>query len=105
MFFADDVVVWLHRPVTSSALKRFTAEFEASGLRKITSKSEAMVLSRKMVECLFRVGKSCEILPQVEEFKYLGVLFTTEGKMERKRQSSQFTSSREESDEVDRASS
>ena len=30
-------------------------------------------------EC--RVGN--EILPQVEEFKYLGVLFTSEGRMER----------------------
>ncbi|TWW56187.1 hypothetical protein D4764_08G0001740 [Takifugu flavidus] len=47
-----------------------------------TSKSEAMVLNRKKVECLLRVKE--EILPQVEEFNYLGVLFTSEGKMERK---------------------
>ncbi|KAK0156590.1 Craniofacial development protein 2 [Merluccius polli] len=33
------------------------------------------------VECTLRVGD--EILPQVEEFKYLGVLFTSEGRMER----------------------
>ncbi|TWW62296.1 hypothetical protein D4764_04G0009430 [Takifugu flavidus] len=46
-----------------------------------TSKSEAMVLNRKKVECLLRVKE--EILPQVEEFKYLGVLFTSEGRMER----------------------
>ncbi|TWW71551.1 hypothetical protein D4764_16G0000480 [Takifugu flavidus] len=45
-----------------------------------TSKSEAMVLNRKKVECLLRVKE--EILPQVEKFKYLGVLFTSEGKME-----------------------
>ncbi|TWW56724.1 hypothetical protein D4764_08G0007110 [Takifugu flavidus] len=45
-----------------------------------TSKSEAMVLSWKKVECLLRVKE--EILPQVEEFKYLGVLFTSEGRME-----------------------
>ncbi|KAI3357826.1 hypothetical protein L3Q82_016218 [Scortum barcoo] len=31
--------------------------------------------------CPLRVGG--EVLPQVEEFKYLGVLFTSEGKMER----------------------
>ncbi|KAI3372723.1 hypothetical protein L3Q82_023184 [Scortum barcoo] len=30
--------------------------------------------------CPLRVGG--EVLPQVEEFKYLGVLFTSEGKME-----------------------
>ena len=33
------------------------------------------------MECSLRVGN--EILPQVEEFKYLGVLFTSEGRMER----------------------
>ncbi|KAI3358951.1 hypothetical protein L3Q82_015333 [Scortum barcoo] len=40
-----------------------------------------MVLDRKRVACPLRVGG--EVLPQVEEFKYLGVLFTSEGKMER----------------------
>ncbi|KAK0149597.1 Lipoma-preferred partner [Merluccius polli] len=44
-------------------------------------KSESMVLNRKRVECTLRVGD--EILPQVEVFKYLGVLFTSEGRMER----------------------
>ena len=33
------------------------------------------------MECSLRVGN--EILPQVEKFKYLGVLFTSEGHMER----------------------
>ena len=50
-------------------------------MRISTSKSESMVLNRKRVECTLRVGD--EILPQVEEFKYLGVLFTSEGRMER----------------------
>ncbi|KAI3353926.1 hypothetical protein L3Q82_005127 [Scortum barcoo] len=40
-----------------------------------------MVLDRKRVACPLRVGG--EVLPQVEEFKYLEVLFTSEGKMER----------------------
>ncbi|KAI3360392.1 hypothetical protein L3Q82_002306 [Scortum barcoo] len=40
-----------------------------------------MVLDRKRVACPLRVGG--EVLPQVEEFKYLGVLFMSEGKMER----------------------
>ncbi|TWW59701.1 hypothetical protein D4764_06G0012310 [Takifugu flavidus] len=39
-----------------------------------------MVLARKKVECLLRVGE--EVLPQVEEFKYLGILFTSEVKKE-----------------------
>ena len=45
------------------------------------SKSEAMVLNRKKVDCLLQVLR--EILLQVEEFKYIGVLFMSEGKMER----------------------
>ncbi|KAI3376588.1 hypothetical protein L3Q82_016470 [Scortum barcoo] len=56
-------------------------ECEAAGMRISTSKSEAMVLDRKRVACPLRVGG--EVLPQVEEFKYLGILFTSEGKMER----------------------
>ncbi|KAI3360206.1 hypothetical protein L3Q82_014515 [Scortum barcoo] len=64
-------------------LERFAAECEAAGMRISTSKSEAMVLDRKRVACPLRVGG--EVLPQVEEFKYLGVLFTSEGKMERER--------------------
>ncbi|KAI3375226.1 hypothetical protein L3Q82_021728 [Scortum barcoo] len=62
-------------------LERFAAECEAAGMRISTSKSEAMVLDRKRVACPLRVGG--EVLPQVEEFKYLGVFFTSEGKMER----------------------
>ena len=43
------------------------------------SKSYSMVLNRKRVECTVRVRD--EILPQVEQFKYLRVLFTSEGRM------------------------
>ncbi|TWW80933.1 hypothetical protein D4764_01G0007480 [Takifugu flavidus] len=63
------------------SLDRFAAACEAAGMKISTSKSEAMFLDRKKVECLLRVKE--EILPQVEEFKYLGVLFTSEGRMER----------------------
>ncbi|KAI3355106.1 hypothetical protein L3Q82_017976 [Scortum barcoo] len=59
--------------------RRFAAECEAAGMRISTSKSEAMVLDRKRVACPLQVGG--EVLPQVEEFKYLGVLFTSEGKI------------------------
>ncbi|KAI3361699.1 hypothetical protein L3Q82_002057 [Scortum barcoo] len=60
-------------------LEQFAAECEAAGMRISTSKSEAMVLDRKRVACPLQVGG--EVLPQVEEFKYLGVLFTSEGKI------------------------
>ncbi|KAK3558236.1 hypothetical protein QTP86_013969 [Hemibagrus guttatus] len=62
------------------ALGRFADECEAAGMRVSTSKSEAMVLDRKKVACTLQVGG--EVLPQVEEFKYLGVLFTSEGRMD-----------------------
>ncbi|KAI3375063.1 hypothetical protein L3Q82_021584, partial [Scortum barcoo] len=51
------------------------------GMRISTSKSKAMVLDQKRMACPLRVGG--EVLPQMVEFKYLGVLFTSEGKMER----------------------
>ena len=50
-------------------------------MRIKTSESEAMVLDWKKVACSLRVGG--EFLSQVEEFKYLGVLFTSEGRIER----------------------
>ncbi|KAK3536646.1 hypothetical protein QTP86_015449 [Hemibagrus guttatus] len=56
-------------------------ECEVAGMRVSTSKSEAMVLDRKKVACKLQVGG--ELLPQVEEFKYLRVLFTSEGRMDR----------------------
>ena len=82
LLFADDVVLLAasNRDLQLS-LGRFAAECEAAGMKISTSKSEAMVLSRKRVGCPLRVGE--EALPQVEEFKYLGILFTSEGRMER----------------------
>ncbi|KAK7884420.1 hypothetical protein WMY93_027543 [Mugilogobius chulae] len=81
LLFADDVV--LMAPSSQHlqhALGRFAAECEAAGMKISSSKSKAMVLDRKKVPCPLQVGG--ESLPQVEEFKYLGVLFTSEGKME-----------------------
>ncbi|KAI3364584.1 hypothetical protein L3Q82_011357 [Scortum barcoo] len=82
LLFADDVVLLASSSQDlQHVLERFAAECEAAGMRISTSKSEAMVLDRKRVACPLRVGG--EVLPQVEEFKYLGVLFTSEGKIER----------------------
>ncbi|KAI3354038.1 hypothetical protein L3Q82_018597 [Scortum barcoo] len=80
---ADDVVLMASSGQDlQHVLERFAAECEAAGMRISTSKSEAMVLDRKRVACPpSQVGG--EVLPQVEEFKYLGVLFTSEGKIER----------------------
>ncbi|KAK3534690.1 hypothetical protein QTP86_020345 [Hemibagrus guttatus] len=82
LLFADDVILLaLSSLDLQHALGCFAAECEAAGMRVSTSKSEAMVLDRKNVACTLQVRG--EFLPQVEEFKYLGVLFTSEGRMDR----------------------
>ena len=50
-------------------------------MRISTSKSKAMVLRQKRIDCPLWVGG--ESLPQLEEFRYLGVLFMSKGKLER----------------------
>ncbi|KAI3368575.1 hypothetical protein L3Q82_025585 [Scortum barcoo] len=77
LLFADDVVLLASSGQDlQHVLERFAAECEAAGMRISTSKSEAMVLDRKRVACPLQVQVSGEVLPQVEEFKYLGVLFS-----------------------------
>ncbi|KAK3544419.1 hypothetical protein QTP86_011157 [Hemibagrus guttatus] len=80
LIFADDVVLLAPSSI-GEFWGHFAAECEAAGMRISTSKSEAMVLDRKKVACTLQVGG--EVLPQVEEFKYLGVLFMSEGRMDR----------------------
>ncbi|KAK3559697.1 hypothetical protein QTP86_017676, partial [Hemibagrus guttatus] len=82
LIFADDVVLLAHSSLDlQHALGRFAAECEAAGMRVSTSpQSKAMVLNRKKVACTSQVGG--EFLPQVEEFKYLGGLFTSEGRID-----------------------
>ncbi|KAK3545578.1 hypothetical protein QTP70_008127 [Hemibagrus guttatus] len=76
LIFADDVVLLAPSSLDlQHALGRFAAECEAAGMRVSTSKSEAMVLDRKKVACTLQVGG-------VEEFKYLGILFMSEGRMD-----------------------
>ncbi|KAI3373846.1 hypothetical protein L3Q82_022426 [Scortum barcoo] len=73
LLFADDVVLLASSSQDlQHVLERFAAKCEAAGMRISTSKSEAMVLDQKRVACPLRV--SGEVLPQVEEFKYLGFL-------------------------------
>ncbi|KAK3543983.1 hypothetical protein QTP70_032745, partial [Hemibagrus guttatus] len=82
LIFADYIVLLAPSSLDlQHALGCFAAECEAAGMRVNTSKSEAMVLDLKKVACTLQVGG--EVLPQVEEFKYLGVLFTSEGRMDR----------------------
>ncbi|KAK3545441.1 hypothetical protein QTP70_007640 [Hemibagrus guttatus] len=82
LLFADDIVQLAPSSQDlQHVLGYFAAECEAAGMRISTSKCEAMVLDRKKMSCTLQVGG--EYLPQVEKFKYLGVLFTSEGRMDR----------------------
>ncbi|KAK3521399.1 hypothetical protein QTP70_004353 [Hemibagrus guttatus] len=82
LIFADDVVLLAPSSLDlQHALGCFAAECDVAGMRVSTSKLAAMVLNRKKVACTLQVGG--KVLPQVEEFKYLEVLFTSEGRMDR----------------------
>ncbi|KAK3516227.1 hypothetical protein QTP70_006372 [Hemibagrus guttatus] len=81
LIFADDVVLLAPSSLDlQHALGCFAVECEAAGMRVSISKSEAMVLDQKKVVCTLQVGG--EFLAQVEEFKYLWVLFSSEGRMD-----------------------
>jgi len=70
LLFADDVVLLASSDCDlRHSLGRFAAKCEAAGMRVSTSKSEAMVLCQKPVDCSPQVGTEC--LTQVKEFKYL----------------------------------
>ena len=81
LLFADDVVllVSLYSDLQPS-LGWFAAECEAVGMIISTSKSKGIILSRKRVDCPLQVEG--ESHPQMEEFKYLLVLFMREGRQE-----------------------
>lgn len=72
--FTDSRVVASFIPGSQCVLGQFAAECEADGMRISTSYSESMVLTRP----LGRGGR----LPSVEELKYLGAWFVSEGRME-----------------------
>ncbi len=81
LLFADDVA--LMAPLICAlqhSLDCFTVNCKEAVMRIGISKSEAMVLSRKMVDSPFREGN--ESLAQVKGFRYFRVLFTSEGTME-----------------------
>lgn len=72
---------WLHQATNLQlTLGQFAAEYEEVGVKLGTSMSVAIDLSQESVESPLRVGD--ESLPKVGEFKYVGVLFTGEGRME-----------------------
>ena len=79
--FADDIA----RVVSSGAglqraLDRFVAECTMAGMQISTKKIEVMVLSRQKKQCAVNVNGTP--LDQVEKFKYLGVEFSNEERLD-----------------------
>ncbi len=71
LLFADDVVLLaLSDPDFHCTLGWFVARSKAAGTRVSSSRSEAIVLCWKVVDCSFQFLS--ESLPQVKDFKYLG---------------------------------
>lgn len=77
---ADVVLLASSKQELQHVLVWFPAVWEDARMRISTSNSEVLVVAGKRVACALQVGG--EVLPQVEKVKYLGVLFTCEGKME-----------------------
>ena len=79
LLFADDLAIFASSEGDlQRALNRFARECESASMRINTAKSETMVISRKPKRCSLHVRG--DQLRGVEEFKYLGVTFTSDGK-------------------------
>jgi len=59
------------------AFDRFTAECDQAGTKISTKKIEVLCLSRRPRQCILHVNETTP--QQVETFKYLGVVFTSDG--------------------------
>ena len=63
------------------ALNSFAAACDIAGMKISTFKTEILHLSRNPVQCFLQVGDVS--LHQVEKFKYLGVAFTSDGRLDK----------------------
>ncbi|CAM1314045.1 Uncharacterised protein r2_g2460 [Pycnogonum litorale] len=62
------------------ALDRFDAECRDAGMKISVAKTETLLLSRRPGQCTLHV--SGVPLKRVEKFKYLGVVFTSDGRQD-----------------------
>ena len=62
----------------SGSATRFYAAYDRAGIKISTKQTEALCLSRKPRQCMLQVNGNTQ--QQVENFKYLGVLFTRDGR-------------------------
>ena len=81
LLFADDLVLLADsEPGLQRALNCFEAACSIAGMKISTAKSEILHLSRSPNQCCLQVGGVS--LKQVEKFKYLGVLFKSDGRQD-----------------------
>ncbi|VDP42206.1 unnamed protein product [Soboliphyme baturini] len=60
--------------------ERFAPECDVTGMCVNASKTKSLVLSRSSAHCSLQING--EEVEQVEKFKYLGTVFTSDGKLE-----------------------
>jgi len=81
LLFADDLVLLSS---TESSFQRASNDFAAAcdnaGMKINTSKTEVLHLSRNLDQCSLQVSGAS--LKQVEKFKYLGIIFTSNGRQD-----------------------
>ena len=79
LIFADDLVLLASSESgLQHALSGFEAACASAGMKISTSKTEILHLSRTPDKCALHVSGAS--LKQVEKFKYLGVVFTSDGR-------------------------
>jgi hypothetical protein len=79
LLFADDLVLLTSSETDlQNALERFATVCEQAGMKINVAKTECMILSRNLEQCSVHVNGAP--LNQVEKFKYLGAVFTRDGK-------------------------
>ena len=81
LLFADDIArLAFSSAGLQRALDRFAAECTMAGMQISTKKTKVMVLSRQKEECAVNVNGTP--LDQVEKFKYLGVEFSNDARLD-----------------------
>ena len=81
LFFTDDLV-WLASLESGlqHALNGFATAYGIAGIKISTSETEVSHFLRNLVQCSLQVGRVS--MKQVEKFKYLWVVFTSDGRQD-----------------------
>ena len=83
LLFADDLVLLSStESCLQCALNSFADACNTAGMKISTAKTEVLHLSRNPDQCVLQVNGAT--LKQVEKFKYLGVVFTSDGRQDEK---------------------